>query len=60
MAPGLSSGSRAAENESESRKTKTVAGPSPATVSKGGRFGRRSGGRQEEICKLAFGPERYF
>ena len=41
------------------QKTKTVAGPSPATVSKGRRLGRCAGGYQEEICKLSFGPERY-
>jgi len=42
----------------DNKKTKTVAGPSHATVSEGRRFGRRSGGCQEEICELSFGPER--
>jgi len=41
------------------KKTKTVAGPSPATVSKGRRLGRCAGGIKKKSASLALEPERY-
>jgi hypothetical protein len=43
------------------QKDEDRCGSSHATVSKGGRFGRRAGGYQEEICELSFcDPGGYF